>query len=65
MLLLVLSLPSLLGANWPTARRRSTKSAGRGCFINIISAGGLVLIPEASLGCSCAYPVQMSIAYAP
>ncbi len=36
-----------------------------GCFINIIPAGGLVLIPEASSGCTCAYPMQMSIAYAP
>lgn len=36
-----------------------------GCFINIIPAGGLVLIPEASSGCTCAYPIQMSIAYAP
>lgn len=35
-----------------------------GCFINIIPAGGLVLIPEASSGCTCAYPMQMSIAYA-
>ncbi len=36
-----------------------------GCFINIIPAGGLVLIPEASSGCTCAYPMQMSVAYAP
>lgn len=35
-----------------------------GCFINIIPAGGLVLIPEASSGCTCAYPLQTSIAYA-
>lgn len=36
-----------------------------GCFINVIPAGGLVLIPEASSGCTCAYPMQMSVAYAP
>ena len=36
-----------------------------GCWINIIPAGGLVLIPEASSGCTCAYPMQTSIAYAP
>ncbi|MBN1853587.1 MAG: PQQ-binding-like beta-propeller repeat protein [Pirellulales bacterium] len=36
-----------------------------GCFINIIPAGGLVLIPEASSGCTCDYPMQMSLAYAP
>lgn len=36
-----------------------------GCFINILPAGGLVLIPEASSGCTCAYPLQMSVVYAP
>ncbi len=34
-----------------------------GCFINIIPAGGLVMIPEASSGCTCAYPLQMSLVY--
>ena len=33
-----------------------------GCFINIIPAGGLVLIPESSSGCTCGYPMQMSMA---
>jgi outer membrane protein assembly factor BamB len=36
-----------------------------GCFINIIPAGGLVLIPEASSGCTCDYPIQASMALAP
>jgi len=36
-----------------------------GCYINIIPAGGLVLIPEASAGCTCDLPLQMSIAYSP
>ncbi|MFH1732532.1 MAG: PQQ-binding-like beta-propeller repeat protein [Planctomycetota bacterium] len=36
-----------------------------GCWINVIPAGGLVLIPEGSSGCSCAYPIQASIALAP
>jgi len=36
-----------------------------GCWINIIPAGGMVLIPEASSGCTCAYPLQTSIAYVP
>ncbi|HOX40310.1 MAG TPA: PQQ-binding-like beta-propeller repeat protein [Candidatus Brocadiia bacterium] len=36
-----------------------------GCFINIVPAGGLVLIPESSSGCTCAYPMQLSIAFAP
>ena len=36
-----------------------------GCFINIIPAGGLILLPESSSGCTCPYPMQMSIAFAP
>lgn len=36
-----------------------------GCWINILPAGGLVLIPEASSGCTCYYPIQTSIALAP
>jgi len=36
-----------------------------GCWINIIPAGGMVLIPEASSGCTCAYPMQTSIGYTP
>lgn len=36
-----------------------------GCWINIIPAGGLVLIPEASSGCTCAFPLQTSLAYRP
>jgi len=36
-----------------------------GCWINIIPAGGLVLIPEGSSGCTCPFPIQTSIAFAP
>ena len=36
-----------------------------GCWLNIIPGGGLVLIPESSSGCTCAYPLQTSIALAP
>lgn len=36
-----------------------------GCWLNIIPAGGLVLIPESSSGCTCAFPLQTSIALAP
>ncbi len=36
-----------------------------GCFINIIPAGGVVMIPEASSGCTCSYPMQMSLVYLP
>ncbi len=36
-----------------------------GCWINIIPAGGLLMIPEASSGCTCAFPLQTSITYVP
>ena len=36
-----------------------------GCFINIIPAGGMISIPEASAGCTCSYPLQASFAYVP
>jgi len=36
-----------------------------GCWINIIPAGGLVLIPEASSGCTCYYSIQTSLALTP
>ncbi len=36
-----------------------------GCWINIIPAGGLVLIPEASSGCTCGFSLQTSMAYIP
>ena len=36
-----------------------------GCWINIIPAGGLVLVPEGSSGCTCSYPLQTSIALIP
>ena len=36
-----------------------------GCWINMIPAGGLLMIPEASSGCSCNFPLQMTIVYQP
>ncbi len=36
-----------------------------GCWINMIPAGGLLLIPEASSGCVCDFPIQSSMAFAP
>ena len=36
-----------------------------GCWINILPAGGMVLIPEASSGCTCYYSIQTSLALAP
>lgn len=42
---------------------RLTHISRVGCWINIIPAGGLVLIPEASSGCTCEFPVQTSMAF--
>jgi len=36
-----------------------------GCWINMIPASGLILIPEASSGCTCYYSIQTSLALAP
>ena len=36
-----------------------------GCWINILPAGGLVLVPEASAGCTCEYSIQSSMAFLP
>ncbi len=44
---------------------RLNKVTRTGCWINIVPAGGLVLIPEASSGCTCGYPLQTSMAFAP
>jgi hypothetical protein len=36
-----------------------------GCWINMLPAGGMVLIPEASSGCTCYYSIQTSLALSP
>ena len=49
-----------------SGQRTSLSIATRpGCWINTIPAGGLVLIPEGSAGCTCEYPFQTSLALAP
>ncbi len=35
------------------------------CWMNVLPAGGLVLMPEYSLGCNCAYPIMTSIVLVP
>jgi len=42
-----------------------TRVSRPGCWVNIIPAGGLLLIPEGSSGCTCGYPLQTSIGLAP
>jgi hypothetical protein len=36
-----------------------------GCYINIIPAGGLILLPAFSSGCTCDYPIQTTVAWQP
>jgi outer membrane protein assembly factor BamB len=52
-----------LGPNGGPTRLNSVTRPG--CWINIIPAGGLILIPEASSGCTCGFALQTSIAYVP
>ena len=42
-----------------------SKSTRAGCWINMIPAGGLLLVPEASSGCTCNFSVQTSLAFIP
>jgi hypothetical protein len=42
-----------------------TRVTRPGCWINTIPAGGIVLIPEASSGCTCGYAVRTSLALCP
>jgi len=52
-----------LTEGWPIRKVNSVTRPG--CWINMIPAGGLLLIPEASSGCTCAFPLQTSLAYRP
>jgi outer membrane protein assembly factor BamB len=36
-----------------------------GCWINMIPAAGLLLVPEASTGCMCAFPNMCTVAFQP
>jgi outer membrane protein assembly factor BamB len=45
--------------------RQVTTETRPGCWINLIPAGGLLLVPEASSGCTCNYSVQTSFALVP
>jgi outer membrane protein assembly factor BamB len=35
------------------------------CWLSILPAGGLVLMPEYSIGCNCAFPLQTSVVLTP
>lgn len=42
-----------------------SKATRPGCWINMIPANGLLLVPEGSSGCICGFPVQASMAFGP
>ena len=42
-----------------------TATTRPGCWINMIPAGGLLLVPEASSGCTCNFAIQTSLAFRP
>jgi outer membrane protein assembly factor BamB len=56
--------PTMFDLNSKTTQPVTTATRP-GCLINIIPAGGLLLIPEASSGCTCDYAVQTSLAFLP
>jgi outer membrane protein assembly factor BamB len=50
----------------PTRRAIGLTSVTRpGCWMSIIPAGGLILMPEASSGCTCGFALQTSVVLAP
>ena len=50
--------------DFDTDQRYHINSVTRpGCWINIIPASGMVLIPESSSGCTCSYSIQTSLGY--
>jgi hypothetical protein len=57
--------PTVLDLTTSAPNQRFTKLAPSraGCWINIIPACGLVLIPEASASCVCHYALQTSMAF--
>lgn len=46
-------------------KRSEFQGIRSGCWLGIIPAGGIVLAPETSSGCSCTHAIQTSIAYVP
>jgi outer membrane protein assembly factor BamB len=48
-----------------TQERHDWAALRGGCWLNMIPAGGLLLTPEASSGCSCNNPIQTTAAFRP
>ena len=51
--------------NVETGARTDWEGIRSGCWLSIIPAGGLMLAPESSSGCSCSNPLQTSVAFRP
>lgn len=61
----VMDLHESIEGKLGTKSAKSLAPTRTGCWINIIPAGGLVMIPEASAGCVCNFSLQTSMAFRP
>ncbi len=57
--------PWMISPETGESAKRLTQVTRPGCWINIIPAGGLIMIPEASSGCTCGYSIQTSLTFGP
>lgn len=48
-----------------TDERTQFEGIRSGCWLSLIPAGGLLLAPETSAGCSCTHSIQTTVAYIP
>lgn len=48
-----------------TGERTEMQGVRTGCWLSLIPAGGVLLAPETSAGCSCGHALQASVAYVP
>jgi outer membrane protein assembly factor BamB len=48
-----------------TDKRTQFEGIRGGCWLGLIPAGGMLLAPESSAGCSCTHAIQTSVGYAP
>ncbi len=46
-------------------RRSQFEGVRSGCWLSLIPAGGMLLAPESSAGCSCTHPIQTSMGFVP
>ncbi len=48
-----------------TNKRSQFEGIRTGCWLGLIPAGGMLLAPESSAGCSCTHAIQTSVGYVP